>query len=121
MKKSKDVDLYIARHAGEVQRRLKTLRSIVAKAAPRAEEGIAYGIPGYKLAGRPLVYFGGFARHVSLFALPSGTAAFKKELAKYKTSKGTVQFPLDEPLPLALIARIVGFRVRENLARSEKR
>jgi uncharacterized protein YdhG (YjbR/CyaY superfamily) len=119
MRTDKDVDRYIARQSKEAQSHLKKLRSVIAKAAPRAEERIAYGIPAYDLAGRPLVYLGGFAKHVSLFALPSGTAAFRKELAKYRTSKGTVQFPLDAPLPLALIAKIVKFRVCENLSKKQ--
>lgn len=117
MKKFKDVDSYLQDHPQNVQKLLKMLRRTIKKAAPKAIEGISYGMPGYKLNGRPLVYFGGFRRHVSLFALPSGTAAFKKEVSKYKTSKGTIQFSIDIPLPVGLIKKIVRFRAKENLSR----
>jgi uncharacterized protein YdhG (YjbR/CyaY superfamily) len=114
MKKYTDVDSYIKDFPKDVQSRLKTLRTIIKKAAPKAEEAFSYGIAGYKLYGKPLVYFGGFEKHVSLYALPSGTKAFQKDVSAYKTSKGTVQFPHRRPLPISLIRKIVAYRVREN-------
>lgn len=117
MKKYKNVDSYIKAFPKDTQILLKQLRATIKKAAPEAEEGISYGMPGYKLNG-PLVYFGGFKNHVSLFALPKVQGVFKKELSKYKTSKGTIQFSLGKPLPLALIRKIVAFRVKENLKKA---
>jgi uncharacterized protein YdhG (YjbR/CyaY superfamily) len=114
MKVAKTVAEYIGMFPSPVATRLKTMRKIARETATKAEEKISYGMIGYKLNGKALVYLGGFAKHVSLFALPSGTAAFKKELVKYKTSKGTIQFPLDAPLPIGLIRKIVRYRVKEN-------
>ena len=115
MKKApKTVDTYIEDNPKAVVSRLKAIRRIIRKNAPGALESISYGLVGYKLDGKPLVYFGGFKKHVGFFATPSGHAAFKKEMAKYKNAKGSVQFPNDEPLPLKLIERMVKFRVKEN-------
>lgn len=108
------VDGYIATFPSEVQHRLKKIRSIIQKSAPTAVESISYGMPAYKLNGKPLVYFAGYEKHIGFYATPSGHEAFIKELSKYKQGKGSVQFPLDEPLPLDLISRIVEFRVMEN-------
>lgn len=113
------VDEYIAMFPIEVQIKLKKMRELIKKAAPKAEESISYGMPAYKLNG-PLVYFGGFKDHIGFFAVPSGIAAFKDELVGYKTSKGTIQFPLEKPLPSLLITRIVKFRVKENLEKTGK-
>lgn len=110
----KSVADYIAQFPSPIASKLKTIRNIIREVARDAVESISYGMPAYKLAGRPLVYFGGFAVHVSLFATPSANVAFKKELAKYKTSKGTIQFPLDSALPVGLIRKIVKFKVAEN-------
>ncbi len=114
MKTYKTVDAYIASFPKEVQKRLNELRLAIKKNAPKAEEKISYGMPGYTL-GSPLVYFGAFQKHIGFYATPSGNIAFRKELLKYKTSKGAVQFPFDKPLPLTLIAKIVKFRVKENI------
>ncbi len=103
------------------KRRLVAIRAVIRRSAPHAEEKMSYGMPGYKLEGRPLVYFAAFTKHIGLYALPSSVVSFQKELKKYKTSKGTVQFQHDEPLPLSLIQKIVRFRVKENLARTTKR
>ncbi len=108
------VEEYIAQFPEEVQPVLMKLRAAIKEAAPGAEERISYGMPGYFLKGR-LVWFGGFKKHVSFFPTTSGIEAFQQELAGYKLSKGTVQFPLDKPIPYALIAKIVRFRVEENL------
>ncbi len=116
MKSYKTIDAYIDTFPGDVQERLLQIRQTIKKAAPKAEETIAYGIPTYTLNGN-LVHFGGFKNHIGFFPTPSGIAAFKKELEKYKTSKGTIQFPLNKPLPSALITKIVKFRVKQNEAK----
>lgn len=115
-KNLKTVDQYIKSFPKNVSVKLTAIRNIVKKYAPQAEEKISYGMPGYKLGGM-LVYFAAWKNHVALYAMPSGTKAFEKELAKYETSKSTVQFPLDKPLPIALITKIVKFRVKENMAK----
>lgn len=104
------VDEYIDRFDGEVKTRLVKLRQIIKNEAPDAVESISYGLVGYKLDGMPLVYFGGFPHHVGFYATPSGHEAFKSELSKYKQGKGSVQFPLDEPLPIDLVRRMVRYR-----------
>lgn len=119
MKKYADIDLYVAHYPKDVQLLLRKMRTTIAKAAPKAEEAISYGIPTYKFNGN-LVHFGAFKDHVSFFPTSSGTAAFKKEILKYKVTKGTIQFPLDKPLPLGLITKIVRFRVKENLNKIKK-
>ena len=102
-------DEYIGQFDGEVRQRLLKLRDIIAAEAPDAEEGIMYGLVGYKLHGKPLVYFGGFAHHIGFYATPQGHEAFASDLAQYKQGKGSVQFPLDQPLPVELIARMVRY------------
>jgi uncharacterized protein YdhG (YjbR/CyaY superfamily) len=115
-----DVDSYIAGFPPQVRSRLEKVRATIRKAAPRAEEGISYRIAGYKLEG-VLIYFAGFARHIGMYPAPRASAEFRDELAAYEGGKGTVQFPHDKPLPLALIRRIVKFRAAENLARAAAR
>lgn len=112
--KSKDVDIYIDAFPDKVKKRLKEMRKIIHSAAPAAIETISYKMPAYKLNGKPLVYFSGYENHIGLYATPTGHAKFKKELSVYKQGKGSVQFPLDEPIPFDLIKRIVEFRVTEN-------
>ena len=119
MKKHRDIDTYIAHYPKGVQLLLQKMRTTIKKAAPTAQEAISYGIPTYKLNGN-LVHFGAFKDHVSFFPTSSGTAAFKEEISKYKVAKGTIQFPLDKPLPLGLITKIVRFRVKENLKKVRK-
>ena len=89
------------------------MREIIRSAAPEAQESIAYGMPAYKLYGKPLVYFGGYDGHVGFYATPSGHQAFSEELAHFKQGKGSVQFPHNRPLPEDLIIRMVRFRVAE--------
>lgn len=113
----RDVDSYIAGFPADVRALLETLRKTIRKAAPAAEESISYMMPAYKKDG-PLVYFGGFKNHVGFFPTPSGVAAFSKELEGYTVSKGTIQFPLDKPLPTKLITQIVQFRLAENEAKA---
>ena len=115
-KNLKTVDQYIVSFPKDVGEKLKTIRAIIKKAAPQAEEKISYGMPGYKLGGM-LVYFAAWKNHVALYAMPSGVKAFQKELQKYETSKSTIQFPLNKPLPTALITKMVKFRVQENMAK----
>ncbi|MBL7941222.1 MAG: DUF1801 domain-containing protein [Flavobacteriales bacterium] len=111
--KDERITAYIASFPATAQRYLKQLRKLIAENAPDAIETISYGMPAYKLNGKPLVYFAGYVHHIGFYATPTGHAAFKKELAGYKTGKGSVQFPMDESLPTALIARMVKFRVDE--------
>lgn len=108
-----DVDHIIAQFDSEVRARLITMREIIMECAPEATESIAYGMPAYKLRGKPLVYFAGYAQHIGLYAIPTTHAAFKDEFASYKQGKGSVKFPLERPLPVELIRRLVTHRVHE--------
>lgn len=119
MKNYKDIDSYIAAYPKDAQALLNVVRATIKKAAPKAEEKISYGIPTFTLNGN-LVHFGAFKTHIGFFPGASGVASFKKELSIYKTSKGTIQLPLDKKLPLPLITKIVKFRVKENLEKSKK-
>lgn len=110
----KTIDEYIAQFPKSTQVLLKTLRTTIKKAAPKAEEKISYGIPTFTLSGN-LVHFGAYKNHIGLYPSPSAVIAFKKELTEYKTSKGSILFPLDKPLPLLLINKIITFRVKESL------
>jgi len=114
MKAPKSVDAYVKAYPKAVQTRLNAMRKTIKKAAPGAVESVSYMMIGYKLDGRPLVYLGGFKNHVGFFAMPSGKAAFKKELAKYRGAKSAIQFQHDEPLPLGLVTKIVKYRIKEN-------
>jgi uncharacterized protein YdhG (YjbR/CyaY superfamily) len=111
--KPENTDSYIAGFTTEIQQILQTLRTTIKKAAPEAVESISYGIPTFKIKSRPLVYFAAFKNHIGFYALPSGNDAFQKELLPYKRGKGSVQFPLNEPLPLHLITKIVEHRLAE--------
>jgi uncharacterized protein YdhG (YjbR/CyaY superfamily) len=113
-----DVDSYIGEFPKDIQKMLKQLRAAIKKAAPRAEESISYMMPAYKFHG-PLVYFAAYKKHIGFYPTGSGIAPFEREIAAYKSSKGAVQFPLDKPLPLALIDKMVKYRVNENQAKSE--
>jgi uncharacterized protein YdhG (YjbR/CyaY superfamily) len=115
------VDNYIKTFPENVQILLKQIRATIKENAPEAEESIGYQMPAYKTNGKPLVYFAGFKNHIGFYATPTGHAQFEKELSKYKQGKGSVQFPLDKPIPLALIARIVIFRVEENSIKKQKK
>ena len=114
--KAKNINEYIAGFPKDVQNILEQVRSTIKKAVPEAEETISYAIPTFTLNGN-LIYFAAFKNHIGLYPAPRGNEAFKKELSKYKGGKGTVQFPLDEPIPLNLITKIVKFRVKGNLER----
>lgn len=107
------VDEYIAVQPANVREKLERLRLTIKKAAPRAEEEISYMMPAYKFHG-VLVYFCAYQNHIGFYPTGSGISAFKKELSVYEGSKGTVRFPIDKPLPLTLIKKIVRFRLKEN-------
>ncbi|MFT3748598.1 MAG: DUF1801 domain-containing protein [Agriterribacter sp.] len=107
------VDEYIDNAPSGVRELLKNIRATVHKAAPEAEEMISYGMPAFSIAGKPLVYFAAFKNHIGFYATPSGHTAFEKQLSKYKQGKGSVQFPLDQPMPFSLITKIVKFRLKE--------
>jgi len=109
-----NVDEYFSGFPNDIQKLLKQMRATIKKAAPKAEEVISYAIPGYLLEGM-LVYFAAFKNHIGFYPGAGGIASFKKELSIYKSAKGSVQFPLDNPLPLSLVTRIVKFRIRQNL------
>ncbi len=118
------IDTYIASFPAGVQEILEQIRNIIRAAAPEAQETINYQIPTFTLEGN-LVHFAAFKKHIGFYPTPSGIDKFKDELSAYKGAKGSVQFPLDQPIPYDLIARIVAFRVQENLekasAKSKKR
>lgn len=109
-----EVDEYITGFPPEVQLIMHEIRRIITDAAPDAVEGMAYGMPGYKTHSKPLVYFAGYKKHIGFYATPTGHSAFAEELAQYKQGKGSVQFPLDKPIPYDLIHRIIVFRALEN-------
>lgn len=113
--KVKTVEEYIANFPEATRKILEQVRSTIKETAPQAEESISYAMPAYKLNGKPLVYFAGYKTHIGFYATPTGHEAFEKELSVYKQGKGSVQFPINEPMPLDLIARITKFRVEENL------
>ena len=115
----KDIDEYISVQTPEVQILLEQMRQTIKKAAPEAEEVISYNMPAFKYHGM-LVYFAAYKNHIGFYATPTGHSEFKDELSVYKQGKGSVQFPLNQPLPLELIAKIVRFRVNENLRKSAK-
>lgn len=117
METNKEVDDYIARADVGSQEILRKIRSIVKESAPAAVESISYGMPAYKQNGKPLVYFGAYPKHIGFYATPDGHAEFEPELSKYKRGKGSVQFPLNQPIPYDLIARITEFK-RELLGSS---
>ena len=121
MKKAENVEAYLADFPKEIQQILQEVRRTIKSNAPDAVELIAYGMPAYKLNGHPLVYFAAFKNHLGFYATPTGHEEFANELSKYKQGKGSVQFPIDEAMPLDLIARIVKFRVQENLAKPKKK
>jgi uncharacterized protein YdhG (YjbR/CyaY superfamily) len=115
-----EVDLYISGFPGEIQLLLQQMRVTIRNSAPEAEEIMSYGMPSYRLGGL-LVHFAGYKNHIGFYPAPSGIVAFKKELSVYKGAKGSVQFPLDIPLPLDLISQIVEFRAIENREKAKGR
>jgi len=120
MAKYTDIDSYIACFPQETQLILKKIRETIRKAAPEAKETISYGIPTFTFNGN-LVHFGGYEKHIGFYPGAEGIASFKEELSAYKGGKGTVQFPLDNSIPYALITKIVKFRVLQNLEKAKEK
>lgn len=114
------IDLYIAAFPEDVQEKLHQLRAAIREEAPTAEEAMKYAMPTFVLNGN-LVHFAGYKQHIGFYPAPSGLKAFPEEIARFKNSKGAVQFPLDQPLPLDLVRKIVQFRVKENLEKKAKK
>ena len=109
----KSIDEYFVSFPTEIQKLLQQVRTAIKKAAPDAEEAIKYAMPAFVYKGN-LVFFAAYKNHIGFYPTPSGIIAFKKDLAAYQTSKGAVQFPLDKPMPVGLITKIVKYRVKEN-------
>ncbi len=109
------IDKFISTYPPEIQAILQKIRATIQKSAPGAEEAMAYGIPTFRLNGRNLVHFSAFKEHIGFYPTPSGIEKFKKELSAYEGAKGSVKFPLEKPIPYALITKIVKFRVKEEL------
>jgi len=120
-KQVESIDDYIRGFPKSVQDALEEMRSTIRRAAPEAVEAISYQMPTIKLAGKNLVHFAGYEKHVGFYPLPSGIAAFKQDLAPYVQGKGSVQFPLGRPIPYDLVSRIVAFRVEEILESTGKK
>lgn len=118
--RAENVDEYISAFRAETAELLTQMRTVIKRAAPEAQEVISYAMPAYRLNGM-LVYFAGHPRHIGFYPGAGGIATFKTELSVYKGAKGSVQFPLDRPLPRKLIERIVKFRVMQNLEKVNKR
>jgi uncharacterized protein YdhG (YjbR/CyaY superfamily) len=114
---ARSIDEYIAGFPDETRKILEGLRTTIKTAAPGAKEKISYQMPAFDLGGN-LVYFAAFKKHIGFYPTSSGIEAFRHELSDYEVSKGTVRFPLDKPLPLKLVSRIVKFRVAENLEKA---
>ena len=117
---AKNIDEYIAGFPPDVQEILQKVRTTIRRAAPQAQETISYQMPTFRLEGN-LVHFAAFKNHIGLYPTPSGTERFRKELSSYETGKGSIRFPLDKPIPYDLIAKIVKFRVKENVVRAKDR
>lgn len=113
------IDDYIQSFPSDIQKILQKVRKTIRKAAPQAVETISYQMPTFKLNGKNLVHFAAWKSHIGFYATPSGNVAFKKELSKYKGAKGSVQFPITEPIPYDLMEKMVVFRVKENMAKKK--
>jgi uncharacterized protein YdhG (YjbR/CyaY superfamily) len=114
------IDEYIAGFPPETQKVLGELRALIKSLAPEATETISYAMPTFDLNGHHLVHFAGYPKHIGFYPIPSGLEAFKEDLRSYKTGRGSVQFPLSQPMPTDLIRRIVEFRVEESTGKASK-
>ncbi len=114
-KQFRTIDEYIKTFPINVQSILEKMRQTIKKAAPEAVETISYQMPTFKLNGRYLVYFAAWKNHIGFYPMPSSSEAFKKELSSYKQGKGSVQFPIDKPIPYDLVRKVVKYRIKENL------
>ena len=119
-KRYESIDEYIRGFPTNTREVLEGLRRVIRQAAPEAAEAISYQMPTFKLAGRSLVHFAGYAKHIGLYPLPSGIEAFKEELEPYAQGKGSIRFPLDRPIPYDLVGRIAAFRAQEILKDTRK-
>jgi len=108
------IDGYISTFPADIQAILENVRQAIQKAAPEAAEAISYGIPTFNLNGKHLVFFAGWKHHLSLYPLPAGDEAFQQEISHYKRAKGSIQFPLDKPIPYDLVEQIVTLLIKEN-------
>jgi len=117
-KQFKTIDEYIEAFPTNVQNILEKMRKTIRKGAPEAIEVISYQMPTFKLNGKNLVHFAAFKNHIGFYPIPTGIEAFKEELSQYKQGKGSVQFPIDKPIPYDLVEKVVKYRVKENLARA---
>ena len=113
------IDEYIATFPEETQKLLEEVRATIKAAAPDAREKISYQIAAFELNGKNLIYFAGWKNHIAMYPIPSGSEAFNKQLSRYMDGKGTLKFPLDKPLPLKLISKVVKLRVADNLEKAE--
>jgi uncharacterized protein YdhG (YjbR/CyaY superfamily) len=118
-KQPKNIDEYIAGFPEDAQAAMQKVRATIRKAAPKAEEAIKYQIPTFVLNGN-LIHFGGYKNHIGLYPGSKAVEEFQDELTGYKVSKGTVQFPLDKPMPIGLITKITKFCVQRNLSKPQK-
>ena len=117
---ARDIDEYISRFPKSTQVALEEVRTTIKKAVPDLEETISYAIPAFKHGGSCLVYFAGYKSHVGLYPVPTGNVEFEKDFSSYKTSgKGSIQFPLNKPMPIRLITKIVKFRLQEHLKKAK--
>ena len=114
----KNIDEYIAGFPNPVREILGKIRTTIQKAVPEAEETISYKMPSFNLKGQYLIYFAGYKKHIGLYPVPAGDAKFNAEISTYQTGKGTLQFPLDKPIPYTLIRKIVKLRAKDNLAKA---
>jgi len=115
----KSIDEYIATFPEETQKLLEKVRATIKAAAPDAQEKTSYQIAAFELNGRNLVHFAGWKTHIGMYPIPSGSEAFNKEVSKYKGAKSSLNFPIDKPLPLKLISKIVKLRIADNLEKAE--
>ena len=118
--KFETVDEYLSTLPQQAKAMLQELRKTIRKAAPQAEELISYNMPAFKLQGM-LVWYAAYKEHIGFYPRPSAIEAFKKELSVYKGAKGSIQFPIDKPIPLNLVSKIVKYRLKENLERSDRK
>lgn len=121
MNKATSVEAYIAQFPEDVQLHLLRIRQLIKGVAPDALESISYGMPAYKLYGKPLVYFAAYEQHIGLYATPTAHEVFAKELSTYKQGKGSVQFPLQQPIPFELIKQMVAFKAAELTAAQKEK
>jgi uncharacterized protein YdhG (YjbR/CyaY superfamily) len=119
--KISSIDEYIETFPQDIQAILQQVRTTIKAAAPKAGEKISYGIPTFTLNGKYLIYFAGWKQHISIYPIPTGNDAFQREITPYISGKGTLKFPIDKPIPLKLITKIVKLKVAENSSQTDKK